>query len=198
MSVITISNGQAVSLRFVDLSPLGIEQVAHSLSQINRFTGHASRPISVAEHSLMVCEIMERHFQVRSPFVLLAGLMHDAHECLTGDVSSPLKEELGTVWAVLEERIQRHVLRHFRLITAFTTSRLVIKDADLHALTCEREQLMPAGDVWPCQITHPAIDWVRYPAANEFTAEEWSLAFLARYEELDFARQLQVESIFKD
>ena len=35
-----------------------IEDIAHALAQINRYTGHAARPYSVAEHSLLVCEIV--------------------------------------------------------------------------------------------------------------------------------------------
>lgn len=69
-----------------------IEAIAHSLAQINRF-GHASRPYSVAEHSLLVCEIVKSmgldcHAQ-------RAALMHDAHEAFTGDVATPHQSRAG-------------------------------------------------------------------------------------------------------
>jgi hypothetical protein len=53
--------------------------VAWSLSQINRFNGHCIRPYSVAEHSLLVCEIAERELGA-NVFCQLGALMHDAHE----------------------------------------------------------------------------------------------------------------------
>ncbi len=36
---------------------VSVQDVAHALSQINRFTGHARRPYSVAEHSLLAAQI---------------------------------------------------------------------------------------------------------------------------------------------
>jgi len=191
----TLSSGHDIDLYWPDLSPLGIEQVAHSLAHINRFSGHALRAISVAEHSLMVCEILDRHLQVRSPSVLLAGLMHDAHECLTGDVTSPMKALLGEEWKAAELRIQRQVLKHFECWTAFSSNHLLITEADRHALSAEREQLMPLGQTWPVQITHPAPTWCVYPLTPSLTADDWREAFTARFTELQTAREAQNDLI---
>jgi len=82
---IWICNGRRLPLgdRFVWQLP-SINELAHSLSQINRWTGWAAYPISVAQHSVMVS------FLVR-PELAMHGLLHDAHECLVGDVNTPVK-----------------------------------------------------------------------------------------------------------
>jgi hypothetical protein len=194
MTWLLTSAGKTISLAHVGATPISVQEVAYALSHINRFTGHALRPISVAEHSLMVSEIVEREFGVRSAAVLLAALMHDAHEAITGDLSSPMKQLIGPAWYEAENRIQHEVLQGFGLLTAFNTSHSVIKRADLMALSAERQQLMPGDDVWPCQITHPAPDWVRY-SSSDFTPDDWRMAFLGRYEELNFALHEQHERL---
>lgn len=45
-----------------------INEIAHALSMINRFTGHTTRPYSVAEHSLLVAQMAsEEGAPARSP-----------------------------------------------------------------------------------------------------------------------------------
>lgn len=191
MTWLLTSAGECMDLRVLDADKLQIDSVAYSLSHINRFTGHALRPVSVAEHSLMVCEIMERHFGITSAAALMAGLLHDAHESLTGDLSSPMKQLIGPAWIAEEHRIQRQVLQRFGMWTAFTTHHHTIQAADLHALSSEREQLMPEGGPrWPCQDFFPAIDWVQYPQPSEFTPDDWRQMFLERHAELTFAISL--------
>ena len=77
--------------------------IAHALAQINRFNGHAKRPYSVAEHSLVCMEIAQ-HLEL-PPVVQLACLMHDAHEAYTGDVATPIKRCVGDNWGFFEHRI---------------------------------------------------------------------------------------------
>lgn len=196
MTQLLTSSGRNVNLAFVEPGQIHLQDIAYALSNINRFNGHSARPISVAEHSLMVAQIMERHYQITCPAALMAGLLHDAHEALIGDVTQPVKQVLGSSWQVLEERMQRIVLKRFGVYTAFKTNALAIKDADTHALTSEREQLMHVdGGYWDCQATHPALDWVDYRAADDFTAGDWFTAFTSRFEELEFELQARNDAI---
>lgn len=190
--MLTVS-GKSIVLDNIADHKLTIQDVAYSLSNINRFNGHALRNVSVAEHSLMVCAIAEKHLNLCSPSGLLAALLHDAHEYLTGDLSQPMKQLIGPAWDATEERIQAQVLARFGVLAAFRNHRGTIKAADLMALTAERQQLMfDDGVTWPCEVTHPAPDWVRYGGDSAaFSADEWRLAFITRFNELNTALHQQ-------
>lgn len=119
-----------------------IREIAYSLAQINRFTGHCSRPYSVAEHSLLVAETALTVFGA-STTVQFACLMHDGHECITGDVSSPVKQKLGAAWKAFEDQEQRNLLRGYNLLDVFREHHHLIKQCDLIALATERRDLTP-------------------------------------------------------
>jgi len=75
----------------LNLNPLSIKiiDIAHSLSQICRFNGHTKFFYSVAQHSLLVSQILERRYKDKS--IALKGLLHDASEYILCDIPRPLK-----------------------------------------------------------------------------------------------------------
>ncbi len=133
---IALANGVILDLAAdpLDLSDLTIGVVAHALAQINRFTGHASRPISVAEHSVGVSYLAPK-------WAAREALMHDAHECLVGDVAAPLKRLLPDYRAI-EARVERAVWLRFGL-GADPAVREAVAIADRQALEIEARALMP-------------------------------------------------------
>ena len=166
-----------------------IEVIAHSLAQINRFTGHASRPYSVAEHSVLVCDILAG--MGHGPHAQLAGLMHDAHECVCGDVASPVKWAVGTAWIALENPLALLMRKHYHLQAAYTGNRQHIKRADLIALATERRDLMrfdpTVNLLWPILDTPGAevlpmegVD-LNNPARTAMSWRHHRDAFLDRY-----------------
>lgn len=78
--------GQKFSFDNYKLCDILIEDIAHALSNLGRFTGHTSVFYSVAQHSLE----MSRRI-LGGPEVKLAALLHDGAEAYVGDMSSPLK-----------------------------------------------------------------------------------------------------------
>ena len=65
-----------------------IEDIAHSLSNQQRFGGHLPRKYSVAEHSI-ICSKFGHNIENR-----LDLLMHDASEAYLLDIPSPIKRKL--------------------------------------------------------------------------------------------------------
>ena len=164
--------------------------IAWSLAQLNRFTGHALRPYSVAEHSLLVCEIAEREFGL-DVHGLLAALMHDAHEAYCGDLHTPGKHVVGYGWAAFERRLQTNVTGAFALHTAVGVHGANIKRADLLALATERRDLLPRTTTpWQSLTGIEPIGWVRLdsPERKAMNWEDWRDRWLDSYHELDFAR----------
>lgn len=169
-----------------------IEDIGHSLAQINRYTGHACRPYSVAEHSLLVADIAAAA-EMR-PVVQLAALMHDAHEAYVGDVSSPVKLVVGDAWHTFEDIHADAVRRHFGLRSTFAAQAPALRLFDLQALATERRDISSyrAGInlPWPV-IDTPGrevlpVAWVNlsHPARASMNWMHWRDEFLRRFVDL--------------
>lgn len=167
---------------------LSIEAIAHSLATINRFTGHALRPISVAEHSLLVCDIVEREMHLGIG-AQLAALLHDAHECITNDIASPAKPQIGSAWREFEAAHEEALHVFFGLRLHFDAFGPAIRHADLVALATERRDLMhPGGPPWEWLRGIEPLPHVNLRERDGFTWQDWRAAFIDRFQELDFAR----------
>lgn len=131
-------------------SEFHICDIAHALSQLNRFGGHARFPYSVAQHSVLVSEIVEElggHLDT-----ILLGLMHDATEAYLVDVPSPIKPLLRG-YKDLENWVFDEIVKQLDLPTLDTNDiglPHLVKEADGIALVTEASQLV-VGDVsdWP-------------------------------------------------
>ncbi len=190
MSGILTHSGITFRFDFIEQRSISILDIGHHLAQINRFAGACVRPYSVAEHSLLVAYIMETHLGVRSPHALMAGLLHDGHEAYVGDMSSPLKTEVGEHWHRVEGRAQHAVMCRFDCAAAYASSRHLIRRADLIALITERHGLLPPGGPdWPAEADHPPIEW-DFKARERNTWDDWRRTFLERFAELQHARTL--------
>ena len=190
-SYIVTASGTELDLRYPDTKHILLADIAHHLAQLNRFTGACRRPYSVAEHSLLVCEIVERMLPA-DVHGLLAALMHDAHEAYTNDLSTPAKTEVAG-WHLFEGRLQRTVLAAFALHGATARHATVIRQADLLALATERAQLLPTvtgSSLWPCLVHVQPVQWVDLMAPERLAMRwsDWRAAFEDRANELDYAR----------
>lgn len=200
MSWIVMSDGSEVDLHTPCGSSMNMDHIPHHLATINRFTGAACRPYSVAEHSLLVCEIAEREFGL-DVHGRLAALMHDAHEAYVNDLSTTAKREVGISWRMFEGRFDRIVRHRFRLLIASGNHEVRIKRADLMALATERAQLLPREYLgvpcrpWAVLDGIEPVTWVDLmsPEREAMTWRDWRDAFKDCYDELTFERGLRID-----
>lgn len=195
MSFIVTSDGNELNMLSPQPGHITASSIAHSLAQINRFNGHARRPYSVAEHSLLVCEIAEREHGlcIHGQF---AALMHDAHEAYCGDVATPAKPAIGCGWLKWERHWEKIVQCSFSILVPSYVNRAAIKAADLAALATERRDLMPATPTpWAVLDGIEPIGWVDLMDKGRCAMEwsDWRAAFLDKHDELDFGRNLLMQ-----
>lgn len=67
MTWMLTATGAAIDLRFMPPAQISLLDIAHHLARLDRFAGACSRPYSVAEHSLLVCDILANELHVHSP-----------------------------------------------------------------------------------------------------------------------------------
>ncbi len=138
--------------RFYPLAPLPedicIEDIAHSLSNKCRFTGHVTEYYSVAQHSVLVSRAVPQEDR-------LWGLMHDASEAYLADLAKPTKVLPEFKFFVeIEDRIQLVVCEKFGLSPIQPPSTHL---ADKRALMAEKRDLMIHIPESEWQIQHPGV-----------------------------------------
>lgn len=150
---------------------INIEDIAHALSRVCRFSGHVKcEHYSVAQHSVLVSYLCNSEDR-------LHALLHDASEAYIGDINSVLKKTpIFKEYKALEHKLQSMIYERFGLST---TEPISVKQTDLKMLATEaRDFMSPLHPEWkqPCEP---------YPFKIEalLPAEAKDL-FLKRYREL--------------
>jgi hypothetical protein len=176
---------QTVSGRWVnpfdpDPEQLDPGDIARALANQCRFGGHSRVFYSVAQHSLIVSELVEAEGgDAEDAF---AGLMHDATEAYLGDMPHPLKHRsaLGTEFKAAEDGLEEALRAHFRIRAEVAS----IKPLDRALLATERREFSSVAWDWP------ELEGVEpLPISIEpLPPDAAAVAFLARYEELDARR----------
>jgi len=162
-------------VRPLDLDPsdVDIEDIAHSLSNQSRFSGHTTTFYSVAHHSVLVSRLLEGTGHE------MWGLLHDGAEAYLTDVARPLKTDpyFGKTYRGAEGRAQRAVAEAFSLPWPEPPE---VKVADVILLATERRDLMAAPGRWT------VLDGVApLPGAiSPWSPKRSKQMFLARYDQL--------------
>ena len=133
-------------LDLLDPSPLDIEieDIAHGLARVARWNGQTvgEHAFSVAQHCVVVEEIVAHVRPEIEPRWRLAALLHDAPEYVIGDMISPFKAALGVDYRTFEDRLESAIHIRFGL-PAKTPAEVkkLIKQADRACAFFEATQL---------------------------------------------------------
>jgi 5'-deoxynucleotidase YfbR-like HD superfamily hydrolase len=106
-------------LDLLDPSPLDVEiqDIAHGLARVARWNGQTTgdHAFSVAQHCVVVEDIVGRLSPELEPSWRMAALLHDAAEYVIGDMISPFKAALGLDYRAFEDRLERAIHIRFGL-----------------------------------------------------------------------------------
>lgn len=175
-----------------DAENIRIDDIAHALSQVGRFTGHTARFYSVAEHSVHVArQVLLATGDYRQA---LQGLLHDGSEAYLADVAKPVKElpEMAPYRAA-EARLERLILVKFGVwdLTSGGEDDIyrgdgehdygglapAIKEADFRMLATEARDLMsPLHPDWK-GLPEPYGFDVKYPWSPTEARRHFLVAF---------------------
>ena len=165
-------------VEFYPLDPrpdeIRIEDIAHALSMLCRFTGHVRQFYSVAEHSIRVCGLVP-------PEAKLWALLHDASEAYLTDLPRPVKRysDIGELYLQAEDRLMEQICAKFSLENPMPSC---VEVADKAMLWIEAQALMPPHPTW--------LKWQRFttgqepPIGNVMLPPIAERMFLALYQEL--------------
>ncbi|HKR89508.1 MAG TPA: HD family hydrolase [Phenylobacterium sp.] len=133
-------------LDLLDPSPMDIEieDIAHGLARVARWNGQTlgEHAFSVAQHSVVVEEIVAHVQPDIEPRWRLAALLHDASEYVIGDMISPFKSALGVDYRTFEDRLEGAIHIRFGLpAKAPAPIKKLIKQADRACAFFEATQL---------------------------------------------------------
>lgn len=156
-----------------------LEDIAHALSNQCRFTGHTKHFYSVAQHCVLVSELLGHKYG-------MWGLLHDASEAYLSDIAGPIKRQpsFGTYYKETETRLMAAICERFGLDAQEPPE---VKQADIILLHTEQRDLMPGtfaedpGEV----LARPIAAWEPWLAKEKF---------LYRYAELTDPEVLRTQT----
>ena len=162
-----------------------LDDVAHALAYSSRYNGHGREFYSIAQHSVLVSQLLEKQGQSRRTQAW--GLMHDAAEAYLGDVVTPLKGSLAVAYAgefhtfaELEAKALETIGHAFGLVWPVPA---VVKAADREVLACEAPVLLGDTTGWSLDFEPGAVH------VTPWTASYSEERFKARWFELNPARE---------
>jgi uncharacterized protein len=176
-------------LDLIDPSPLDIEieDIAHGLARVARWNGQTvgDQAFSVAQHSLVVEELVRIMAPRADRATLLYALLHDAGEYVIGDMISPFKAALGVDYRKFEDRLERAVNLRFGLPPKPEPKlKKLVKKADLMCAWLEATQLAGFGEEEANSLFIPPPPGVTIDV-TAWTARQAQDRYVARFRELE-------------
>jgi len=146
-----------------------IEDIAHHLSLVCRFTGAVRVHYSVAQHSVLVSQLVPPEFA-------LEGLLHDATEAYLNDMASPVKAGLPDYKAA-EDAMEQALAGRFGI--AWPKSDAVRRADGIAVATEARDLMNNISTLW--RLPEKPLRGVLIEPWTPAQAEQ---EFLARFREI--------------
>jgi hypothetical protein len=143
--------------KFYPLDPrpeaICLQDIAHALAHICRWTGHVNYHYSVAQHAVQVALAVEQ----MAPDLALLALHHDDAEAYLGDIARPWKRNLRVTRSPhdhptvedVESEVLGVILEALGVRVPADEAWDVIRVADNRVLQAEAEALMPKHPEFP-------------------------------------------------
>jgi hypothetical protein len=117
-------SGACVDLEWPAAETIHLRDIARGLSHTCRFAGQLDEFYSIAQHSLLVAELVHLPYK-------LDGLLHDASEAYMCDLSRNLKHHpMLDGYRILEGQLQRVIRQRFKRPNLSGATELHLKAAD--------------------------------------------------------------------
>ena len=146
---------------------VNIRDIAHSLANQCRFTGHVRTFYSVGQHSLLCTQLAQETRATRAQQFHV--LMHDASEAYLSDLARPVKHAagLGPIYREIEDAIQAVISERYGLTYPFPE---YVHKFDNALLKAEQRDLMPRHRHIDSVLTyeHPITAWGSGAAERPF------------------------------
>lgn len=168
---IQLASGKYFDFSDIKNSPMDPEDMAHALSKITRCNGHTiGTPLYViAQHCVLGSRAAPKGYKFEF-------LMHDAHEFVVGDCTTPFKQ-LMPDFKRYEVPIEQELRRRFLLPLDMTDT---AKAIDMRMAATEKRDVMPAdepGDRWEMLDGIEPYDIIIDPWPPEVAKKRWLAEF---------------------
>lgn len=181
-------------LDLLDPSPLDIEiqDIAHGLARVARWNGQTrgASILSVAQHSVLVADLVADLAEGCEPEARLMALLHDAPEYVIGDMISPFKAVLGDGYRAVELRLLGAVHRRFGLPATPGPVARLIKQADRMAAFLEATAVagFSLAEARRLFVEPHGVRAERLEPLQPWPADEAAATFLARFAMIEAER----------
>ena len=173
--VLTTYSGRQLDLDDCTANAICIEDIAAALSKICRFGAQTRQFYSVAQHALLVRDILVEDLGRRD--LALYGLHHDSHEAFAGDLPSPLKIKINAEGSGAHKGLCDHLDDAISAAFGFaipdddSEDHAVFERADHTALLIEAHALLQdQGDGVRSQLEGKGVDLSAIASARELEA----------------------------
>lgn len=177
MSYIETYTGRRFNPVEPDPMQIVIQDIAHSLAHKCRYTGHTSEFYSVAQHCVIVSNIVPIEFAME-------GLLHDAAEAYLPDVAYPIKHNFPILMSV-EDKLHAVIAERFGITYPYPEA---VTDIDRRITIDEAKAFMTSkGDWWGHDMDNGCYNG---PGIKGFSPKKAKQKFLDRFYEVILPKEL--------